>query len=73
MKASSTVLNGGGEETYPQGNAPCPYPPRRRYAGAWRPSRGRERRPPPRPPRWKPRRSKPRRRTAVETLKRRKR
>jgi hypothetical protein len=27
VKASSTVLNGGREETYPQGNAPCAYPP----------------------------------------------
>ena len=26
MKVASPVLNGGDEETYPQGNAPCPYP-----------------------------------------------
>jgi 3-oxoacyl-[acyl-carrier protein] reductase len=26
VKAASPVLNGGDEETYPQGNAPCPHP-----------------------------------------------
>src|SRR6266536_810564 len=26
VKVSRTALNGGDEETYPQGSAPCPYP-----------------------------------------------
>jgi hypothetical protein len=45
VKASRTVLNGGREETYPQGNAPCAYPPganalRKADALIWNPDEG---------------------------------
>src|SRR5712692_4035656 len=35
MKVASPVLNGGDEETCPQGNAPCPYPTGKAVVEGW--------------------------------------